>query len=592
MRFPLFASILVCGLLFAVPAMSAQDAAAPSPIAVVPRLIKFSGSMAGAPSSAGIVELRFAVYEGQTGGAPLWQETQQVTLNADGKYSVLLGAATPGGMPVNFFTDGRARWLGVALSGQQESARMALVAAPYALKANDAETLGGHSAGDFALKNPTPDTGTAVTQINVSSGILGGGTGPTVSLSLDGNYLAALGNGLYAPKNAVVATLTGKSGVDVTHTGTAYTVSLDGAYLSVLGNSAYAQLAGANLFKSTQSLAALGTGTATKGFNSNALKFNTSAYNTSTGSPEALDFSWQAEPAGNDTTAPSASMNLLFNTGTNAPAETGLKIGSNGKITFAAGQIFPGAGTGTITGVTAGTDLTGGGTSGAVTLNLNTAALQTANDARYTQLGGSPTFSYVTVQNTLSAGAITANTGDSVAAALVNDSDFDATLTLEATNTDGPIFSGFNSQSGAQCYMDQDANFTCSGALTGSNAVHMDRRVETYAVQSAENWIEDFGSAKLANGSVTVALDPAFGELVNTGVEYHVYLTPDGDSQGLYVSAKGPLSFEVRESHAGTSSIAFDYRIVAKHKGTEKLRLADITDKMKRAMPGKEVVKK
>lgn len=46
------------------------------------------------------------------------------------------------------------------------------------------------------------------------------------------------------------------------------------------------------------------------------------------------------------------------------------------------------AGTGTITGVTAGTDLTGGGTGGNVTLNLNT----TATDARYAQLAAENVF--------------------------------------------------------------------------------------------------------------------------------------------------------------------------------------------------------
>jgi trimeric autotransporter adhesin len=51
-----------------------------------------------------------------------------------------------------------------------------------------------------------------------------------------------------------------------------------------------------------------------------------------------------------------------------------LKISNKGLITFASGQTFPGAGgSGTITGVKAGTALTGGGTSGTVTLNLNTA---------------------------------------------------------------------------------------------------------------------------------------------------------------------------------------------------------------------------
>src|SRR5262249_465392 len=80
---------------------------------------------------------------------------------------------------------------------------------------------------------------------------------------------------------------------------------------------------------------------------------------------------WQAEPVGNNTSTASGSLNLLFGQGTGTPTETGLSIGSTGLITFAAGQTFPGAG-GTITGVTAGTDLTGGGTTGSVTLNLDT----------------------------------------------------------------------------------------------------------------------------------------------------------------------------------------------------------------------------
>src|SRR6202035_1579610 len=74
-------------------------------------------------------------------------------------------------------------------------------------------------------------------------------------------------------------------------------------------------------------------------------------------------------------------LNLLYGSGTAAPAETGLQINNKGVIAFAAGQTFPGAGK--ITAVMAGTGLTGGGTTGAVTLNLNTAnipQLGAAND--------------------------------------------------------------------------------------------------------------------------------------------------------------------------------------------------------------------
>ena len=69
-----------------------------------------------------------------------------------------------------------------------------------------------------------------------------------------------------------------------------------------------------------------------------------SAFNSSTSTAVAQTFQLQAEPAGNDTAAPSGTLNLLYGSGTAAPAETGLKISNKGVITFAPGQTFPGGG--------------------------------------------------------------------------------------------------------------------------------------------------------------------------------------------------------------------------------------------------------
>jgi hypothetical protein len=129
---------------------------------------------------------------------------------------------------------------------------------------------------------------------------------------------------------------------------------------------------------------AVGTATASAGYNSQALRLTASVFSSASATAVAPHFQWQAEPVGNDTASPSGTLNLLASSGTATPAETGLKIASNGQITFASGQTFPGTGTGngTITGVTAGTDLTGGGTSGKVTLNVDTTKvpqLATAN---------------------------------------------------------------------------------------------------------------------------------------------------------------------------------------------------------------------
>jgi hypothetical protein len=86
-----------------------------------------------------------------------------------------------------------------------------------------------------------------------------------------------------------------------------------------------------------------------------------------------------------------------------------------------------------------------------------------------------------------------------------------------------------------------------------------------HCMESPEHWFEDFGSARLTRGRVTVKLDADFAKVVKLN-DYRVFLTPEGDCQGLYVRSKRGTSFEVRELQGGTSNVAFSYRIVAKRK--------------------------
>jgi hypothetical protein len=99
------------------------------------------------------------------------------------------------------------------------------------------------------------------------------------------------------------------------------------------------------------------------------------------------------------------------------------------------------------------------------------------------------------------------------------------------------------------------------------------------AIESPENWFEDFGTGKLSSGVATVMLDATFRQTVNTGMSYHVFLTPEGNCRGLYVTRKTPRGFEVRELRGGKSNVRFDYRIVARRKGFEAIRLADMTER-------------
>jgi len=123
--------------------------------ASVLRLMKFSGALrdrAGNPRT-GAVGLSFALYKDQQGGSPLWLEVQNAQLDEQGRYTVLLGSTKSDGLPLELFSSGEARWLGVQLNlpGEEEQPRVLLVSVPYALKAADAETLGGKPPSAFLL---------------------------------------------------------------------------------------------------------------------------------------------------------------------------------------------------------------------------------------------------------------------------------------------------------------------------------------------------------------------------------------------------------------------------------------------------------
>ena len=169
---PISVAMLVVSLLLAPallpqsPDSANQNAASPAPsasAAEVPRLIKFSGTLLDAQDRplAGPVGVTFALHAQQTGGAALWLETQNVKPDASGVYTVLLGANSANGVPAELFASGEARWLEVQAERQAEQPRVLLVSVPYALKAKDAETLGGKPASAFVTTETLSGAGTS-----------------------------------------------------------------------------------------------------------------------------------------------------------------------------------------------------------------------------------------------------------------------------------------------------------------------------------------------------------------------------------------------------------------------------------------------
>ncbi len=315
-------------LLFCPPSSAQQSSPSPSP-AVVPRLVNFSGRAADTQGKpiAGIAGVTFAIYKDQYAGAPLWMETQNVHPDAKGNYTVQLGASQSDGLPLELFSSGDARWLGVTVNGGQEQPRVLLLSVPYALKAADAQTLGGLPPSAFVLAAPAPDANstsatTSAGQEATAQPGLAVGTTPVTTAGGTVNKLAK-----FDANADVTNSLVFDNGTNVGIGNTAPAATLD--------------VSGTGIFRGALSLPAAGTANAIAGKSSQPFNFTASVFNRGTAKAVNETFRWQAEPTGNNTTTPFGKLNLLFGSGTAVPTETGLSISNKGAITFAPGQTFP-----------------------------------------------------------------------------------------------------------------------------------------------------------------------------------------------------------------------------------------------------------
>jgi hypothetical protein len=124
-----------------------------------------------------------------------------------------------------------------------------------------------------------------------------------------------------------------------------------------------------------------------------------------------------------------------------------------------------------------------------------------------------------------------------------------------------------------------DGNLVVTGTKSAGVTLPDGRSVALYAVESPENWFEDFGTAQLTSGRTTVQLDKDFLGSVDTQSDgYHVFLTANGACGSVYVSQKSSTGFEVRRLGNKKCNESFDYRVIAKRRGFEKVRMETIRE--------------
>jgi hypothetical protein len=150
---------------------------------------------------------------------------------------------------------------------------------------------------------------------------------------------------------------------------------------------------------------------------------------------------------------------------------------------------------------------------------------------------------------------------------------------LNANCSSAPAITATQRGFGDIMSLDCSGNMILTGGLTTFGTPLVVKRnaagtqVATFSARQTVPTLEDVGEAQLAGGQAYVRIAPDFAATIDRQANYLVFITPQGESRGLYVTQKTGAGFEVRENGGGRSSLAFDYRIVAKPYGESSLRL-------------------
>jgi hypothetical protein len=614
----------------------ATFAAGQSNTATVPRLVRFSGvakDETGQPKT-GVLGVTFALYKEKEGGSPLWLEVQNVQADSNGRYSALLGSTKPDGIPAELFSSNQARWLGVQPEGQSEQPRVLFVSVPYALKAADAETIGGLPPSAFVRANPetsastsneqrppssreitassavvpltnlsviTPSpgqtpgfvplwTGTSPTRTLGSSALFQLGTNaigvntkaPGASLEIDSpNQLGLFVNAPFTGVGAGIdlhTTGTGGKGWEILNTGK--TSAQGASKLNIRDLSS-----GADVFTiAPNGLVGIGDtnpGTVLQVTDNNvvccAVGTVLAADAFKTGTAIFADVTRSAGLS-------EGVFSQVFSTTNSSSALLGEAHGTTGRTNGVQGFNF--SNTDFSDGVSAVSIASGGKTAGLIGTSTSPNGTGVIGFGQGQSSVGSGIGCCVvgiwgdTSATTPGAAGLVGTADDARAIYLENNSPSGvptAFMRQDASGQFALVAGGFGDN---VCTIDTTGHIACkTPSATVASVGGGQRHIELYSMESPQNWSEDFGSARLSSGATAVTLDPVFAETVNPGAEYHVFLTPAGDCRGLYISNKTADGFEVRELGGGQSNVAFDYRIVALRRGFENVRMQDVTER-------------
>ena len=144
-------------------------------------------------------------------------------------------------------------------------------------------------------------------------------------------------------------------------------------------------------------------------------------------------------------------------------------------------------------------------------------------------------------------------------------------------NVSGDLYVGGGIFTYCDTYPEVSGSPDCEGLNGSVKKTSSGAKLKTYLASQSLPTMEDFGEGQLVNGQAAIPLEHQFASTIDTSRSYLVFITPEGDSNGLYVTSKSANGFVVRESKGGRSTLAFQYRIIAHPYGDASARLAGVT---------------
>ena len=483
--------------------------------AEIPQVISYQGKVtdaSGNPVADGSYSMRFRIYDALTVGTLLWDSGVRTVAVAGGVFSVLLGESPQPAIVLDFSQD---YWLQVTFSGVDQSPRQRLASTGYAYMASGlvpGTEVWGSAAGNVFTAVST-STATDAAAVWASSNATTGAT-----------------HGLYAANHSPDGSAVFARGL--ASTGDCYGVFAQTS--STGGTAIYGE-------------AAMATG---------------SSYGVDGASAGSLGVGVRGRAT--DTTGTTygvrGEQHSISGAGVygSAEATTGTTCGVYGWSTSSAG-----------TGVYGGASATTGITYGVRGYNISTAGFggffhADSNDPSSTAAG---------VYGRIDADGTTTLPVFGVAGHAYFDG-----VGVGAWSYNGEIFRGYDGDypgGTLRFYFLRNGWVYADGGYGVFAAAKDGTKKALYAMQSPEIWVEDFGTATLNAGRAAVGIPEDFATTVSRDASYHVFLTPLGPSEALYVASKGTESFEVRSMDEG-SAVSFDYRIVARRAGLEGIRMAEV----------------